>query len=70
MGHMVIALMVNSKPMVEGTDLFGKEFHWPLDLPDGAVGICYAFKSKAAAIKYYGKDVRLSRIKFSDEKGE
>ena len=69
MGHMVIALRVNNNPMIEGEDLFGKEFHWSIDLPDGAVGICYVFKSKAAALKYYGKGVRLCRIKYDEKVG-
>ena len=69
MGQMVIALMVNRNPTVSGSDSFGKEFLWPLELPDGTVGICYVFKSKASARKFYGKDFGVHLIQIADERG-
>jgi len=63
---MVIAMRLNDNPGGEGADYFGSKLKFKLELPDGAVGILFAFKSKTAARKYYGKKIELCRIQFKE----
>ena len=42
-----------------------------MNLPDGCLGICFAFESKKAAREYWGKDVPMVQIeKCKDFKGD
>ena len=69
MKHMVIAMRVNQNPSISGKDLSGQEVTIPFELPDGAVGLCFVFESKKSARDYYGKDVDLCRLQWSEKKG-
>ena len=66
MKNMVIAMRLNTNPGGSGADYFGTELKFKLELPDGAAGILFAFKTKTAARKYYGKNVELSEIQFKE----
>ena len=39
-----------------------------MKLPDGCMGVCFAFESKKAAREYWGKDVPMVRIEKAKEK--
>ena len=53
----VIALKLHpGEVSIQGT-------HTNLKLPEGCIGICFAFESKKAARKWWGKDVPMIRIK-------
>ena len=68
MKKMFLAMRLDTKPSTVGADYYGTKLKFKLELPDGAAGILFAFKTKTAARKYYGKNVELSEIQF--KKGE
>lgn len=39
---------------------------WNFPLPEGATGICFVFKNKKAARKYYGRGVKLIPVKVGE----
>lgn len=57
MPHEVLAMKLVKEPKIEVGSL-----NISLQLPAGAAGIMYVFKTKKAARDYYGKDVSLIRI--------
>jgi len=68
MKKMFIAMRLDTDPGGAGADYFGTKLKFKLWLPDGAAGILFAFKTKTAARKYYGKNVELSEIQFKEGK--
>ena len=62
MKHTVLALKLhNGKVQIYGEEL-------PMKLPDGCIGIMFAFESKKKAREYWGKDVPLARIEHDTRK--
>jgi len=62
MKHTVIALKLHSGSIRVYDEIS------QMKLPDGCIGICFAFESKKAARKYWGYDVPMVRFeKISQE---
>ena len=56
MKHPVITLKLHSGAVTVYDEIS------QMKLPDGCIGVCFAFESKKAARKYWGKDVPMVRI--------
>ena len=56
MKHPVIALKLHSGAIKLYDEIS------QMRLPDGCIGICFAFESKTAAREFWGKDVPMARI--------
>ena len=41
-----------------------------IGLPDGCIGVLFAFESKKAARAYWGNDTKLSRFEITDPSGK
>lgn len=64
MGHTVIGLAVQPLEVIGVDGEIEK-----IELPNGCIGVCYVFESKKAARAYYGKDVKLLRVKGKEKDG-
>ena len=65
MKHSVIAMKL--QPATIKIDAHPEPVEVDIALPDGCIGILFAFESKKAAIDYWGKDTELHRVKFGEK---